>query len=165
VQSGTDPAVCISWNDAKAYATWLSRKTQKTYRLLTEAEWEYVARAGTATRLFFGTDESALAQYAWYKENSGGQTQPVGRKKANAFGLYDVYGNADQWVEDCEHNDYTGAPSDGSAWPSSFCSRHILRGGTWNNDRSPLSSASRNSNFAEYRLNENGFRLARTLTP
>jgi formylglycine-generating enzyme required for sulfatase activity len=113
---GRQPVYNITWDDAKRYAAWLSRMTGKPYRLLTEAEWEFAARAGTKTAYSFGDDEAMLGQYAWYNANSGRRPHPVGEKKPNAFGLYDMHGNVYQWVEDCIHENYNGAPVDGSAW-------------------------------------------------
>jgi len=107
-QTDNDPVICVSWDDAQAYVSWLNRKLQPSgspsgdarYRLPTESEWEYAARAGTTTRFWWGDDESAAAAHAWYKENSGGQTHAVGLKPANRFGLYDMAGNVWQWTTD-----------------------------------------------------------------
>jgi formylglycine-generating enzyme required for sulfatase activity len=104
------PAININWSEVKKYVKWLSGVTGQQYRLLTEAEWEYVARAGRTGPYSFGDDASTLGEYAWYSENSAGQTHPVGEKKPNAFGLYDMAGNVWQWVEDCYHDNYNEAP-------------------------------------------------------
>jgi len=122
---GDRPVINVTWEEAKQYVGWLSRVTGKKYGLLTEAEWEYAARAGRQTRFSFGDDEAGLDRYAWFHGNSEGRTQPVGRKKANAFGLYDVHGNVFEWVED-------GAPSDGSSWLKDGApNRRVVRSGSW----------------------------------
>jgi formylglycine-generating enzyme required for sulfatase activity len=162
---GDRPVIDVSWEDAKLYASWLSRVTGKEYRLLTEAEWEYAARAGSKTRYFFGDDEAELGQYAWYKGNSGGKAHPVGKKKANAFGLYDMHGNVWQWVEDCYHESYEGAPSDSSAWATGDCRRRVLRGGASVNAPEALWAATRFGFEPVFRGDDIGFRLGRTMTP
>ncbi len=183
-QTGAHPAVCLSWNDAKAYVAWLSRKTGKSYRLLTEAEWEYAARGGGTTRYFFGDDEKALCRYANGADQTakstvpGAQswtivpcsdgypyTAPVGSFLPNAFALHDMHGNAWQWVEDCWHDNYTGAPANGSARLSDACKVHVVRGGAWWAGPSGLRSATRGHNPADNRHNYVGFRLGRTLNP
>jgi formylglycine-generating enzyme required for sulfatase activity len=159
-QNDRHPAVCVSWNDAKAFIAWLSAKVGKPYRLLTEAEWEYAARAGTITRYSFGDDEAALSQYAWY---DGGGTYPVGEKKPNGFGLFDVHGNVWTWCEDNWHPGYQGAPNDGSAWQGDDPYR-VQRGGSWVDPPASLRSASRDNASPEAYSNV-GFRIARTLAP
>jgi formylglycine-generating enzyme required for sulfatase activity len=147
-QGGSHPAVCLNWNDATAYVDWLARKTGKTYRLLTEAEWEYAARArtepGTYPRYSFGNDEKDLCRYGngadqtakssipnakdWTVApcNDGyAYTSPVGSFAANGFALYDMQGNASQWTEDCWHDTYAGASSDGSAWTTGDCGGRV----------------------------------------
>jgi len=109
----------------------LSQITGKTYRLPTEAEWEYACRAGTTTRYYFGDDANQLGDYAWYDGNSQKTTHPVGQKKPNAWGLYDMSGNVWEWCEDNWHDSYKNAPSDGSAWLTNDNNYHILRGGSW----------------------------------
>jgi formylglycine-generating enzyme required for sulfatase activity len=181
-QTPSQPVVCINWKDADAYVRWLSRKTSRIYRLLTEAEREYAARAGTATRYFFGDDEKDECRYG----NGGDQTArsyvpgasnwaspscsdgyaytaPVGHFSPNAFGLYDMLGNAWTWVQDCYHENYTGAPSDGSAWEPEECDRRALRGGSWRDPLTNLRSASRGKQLPATRLIHVGFRVARTL--
>ncbi len=161
---GDRPVINVSWDDAKQYAAWLSRATGKAYRLPSEAEWEYAARAGTQTRFSFGDDDSQLGQYAWYFGNSGRKTQPVGGKTANAFGLQDMHGNVFEWVEDPWHDDYQGAPSDGSVWPKDrIPTRRVVRGGSWYYDSKGLRSASRAGPPANLRDGNVGFRLARAL--
>lgn len=160
---GTRPAINVSWDDAQRYVSWLSRHTGKSYRLPSEAEWEYVARAGTTTLYSFGDDAAALDDHAWSKSNSERMTHPVGEKKPNGFGLYDVHGNVWEWVEDRGHPNYDGAPSDGSAWVEGQTSDYMMRGGNFFFDPSYLRSAQRYmlpSNFRNYSV---GFRVARTL--
>jgi formylglycine-generating enzyme required for sulfatase activity len=115
---GTKPVINVTWDDAQTYVAWLSKMTGQPYRLLTESEWEYAARAGTTT-------DACGSQ--WDKR----QTSPVGSFKPNAFGLYDMEGNVYQWLQDCIHEDYKGAPTDGSAWTSRDCSLRAIRGGSW----------------------------------
>jgi formylglycine-generating enzyme required for sulfatase activity len=187
-QGGSHPAVCLNRNDAKAYVDWLARKTGKTYRLLTEAEWEYAARArtepGAYPRYSFGNDEKDLCRYgngadqmaktsiAGAKDwtvapcNDGyAYTSPVGSFAANGFGLYDMQGNAWQWTEDCYHDSYAGAPSDGRAWTTGDCGRRVLRGGSWGSGPGELRAAFRGRNTPGSRSGDGGFRLGRTLTP
>jgi formylglycine-generating enzyme required for sulfatase activity len=161
------PVILVGWDDAKSFVTWLKRMTGKDYRLLSEAEWEYAARAGNQGRWSFGDDEMQLGEYAWFRGNSGGQTRPVGTKKPNAFGLYDMHGNVAQWVEGPYHGNYDGAPSHGSAWGESFNGTisHMIRGGAWDNWPQDLRSAYRDVTSPDNRLDTLGFRVARTLTP
>ena len=126
---------------------------------------EYAARAGTTSPYSFEGDDSALGEYAWYKNNSGNRAHPVGEKKPNAFGLYDVHGNVFEWVEDCYHESYDRAPTDESAWTSGNCSIRLLRGGSWNADPRYLRSANRNWGSSDYRSGSLGFRVGRTLVP
>jgi formylglycine-generating enzyme required for sulfatase activity len=161
---GKQPAVTTDWDDAQEYVNWLSRLTGQRYRLLTEAEWEYAPRAGTTGLYSFKGDESVLGEYAWYGENSGAKTHPVGQKKPNAFGLYDVHGNVWEWVEDCYHESYDGAPTDGTAWTTGGdCSRRVIRGGSWGDYSRTLRSTYRVP--AVDPSSSLGFRLGRTLTP
>ncbi len=161
---GDRPVINVSWDDAKEYVAWLSRITGKEYRLLSEAEWEYAARAGRQARFSFGDEDAHLGEYAWYFGNSDRTTQPVGKKAANAFGLYDMHGNVFEWVEDTWHDDYQGAPSDGSAWlKTGVPSRRVVRGGSWYYGSNNLRSASRSGPPSVLRDGNVGFRLARTL--
>ncbi len=164
------PIVGVSWHDAKAYFAWLNGSVtdgQGKYRLLSEAEWEYAACAKTSTsrsKWGYGDDEAALGQYAWYYINSGAKTHEVGGKTANAFGLHDMHGNVWEWVEDVWHDDYTGAPQDGSAWLTVGNSEdRVLRGGSWGNFPSNLRSAYRGHFAPVNRDIHLGLRVARTL--
>ena len=178
---GRRPVVNVSWDDARAYVAWLSRETGEAYRLLSESEWEYVARAGTQTRYHWGDSSSSQCRYAngadlsAKKHNSGWtvadcddgyyRTSPVGSFAANAFGLHDVHGNVWEWVQDCWNWSYDGAPGDGSAWERGNCSLRVLRGGSWNYDPRYLRAASRDWFGAWDRYGYVGFRVARTFTP
>ena len=154
------PIIGVSWNDAQAYVKWLSGKTGQGYRLPSEAEWEYGCRGGQ-TQTYCGGNEEA--EVAWYSANSGSQTHPVGGKRANAFGLYDMSGNVWEWVQDVWHGDYSGAPTDGSAWMSGGDgARRVLRGGSWNSNHGYLRSANRDRYTPDLRVNYLGFRIART---
>ena len=162
-QTDQHPVVCVSWNDAQAYVKWLRGKTQQAYRLLSEAEWEYAARAGSRGRWSFGNDERQLSGHAWYGDNSDYKTHPGAQKKANAFGLYDMHGNALEWVEDCWHDNYKDAPSDGSAWISRCQVARGLRGGSWFDLAWGSRAAFRNLSSPGGRGSYfDGFRLART---
>jgi formylglycine-generating enzyme required for sulfatase activity len=163
---GRRPVFPLTWHDAKQYVAWIAKLTGKPYRLLSEAEWEYAARAGSPERFSFGDDEAKLGEYAWYFSGGGKLLpEPVGMKKANAFGLHDVHGNAREWVEDCYHDDYNGAPSDGSAWTTGDCSRRVVRSSFWLDLPQVLRSASRNGYPSGDRSSLSGFRVGRTLTP
>jgi formylglycine-generating enzyme required for sulfatase activity len=160
----TLPVEQVSWDDVQQFIEKLNQKTGQKYRLPSEAEWEYAARAGTTTEWSHGNDESKLGNYAWYSQNSGSKTQAVGQKLSNAFGLYDMHGNVWEWTQDCWHNNYFDAPTDGSAWTTG-CSGHVrvLRGGSWGNSPAGLRSAFRGRSGLGNRNYINGFRLARTL--
>ena len=127
---GNRPVTNVSWHNARKYASWLSGQTGQTYRLLTEAEWEYAARSGSEARWSFGDDESRLGNFAWFSSNSVSPTQPIGIKTANAFGLHDMHGNVWEWVEDCYEAGYSVQPSDGSLFTKSSCSTRVVRGGS-----------------------------------
>ena len=172
-QGKRHPVVCVNWNDAKAYVRWLSRETGEDYRLLSESEWEYVARAGTTGPFHTGaTISTKQANYDGNHTYGSGRkgryrkkTTPVGKFPANAFNLHDVHGNVWEWVEDCWNGSYEGAPEDGSAWESGDCSRRVLRGGSWFFTPRDLRSAHRGWGTTDYRSSRAGFRIARTLTP
>jgi formylglycine-generating enzyme required for sulfatase activity len=163
---GTRPVINVSWDGARKYVAWLSKMTGQPYRLLTEAEWEYAARAGTTTAYYWG-DEIGRGNadcYGCASDWDRKQTAPVGSFAANAFLLHDMAGNVFQWVQDCYHDDYNGAPADGSPWTTDDCS-HVIRGGSWFYDPPNLRSAYRIKNAADYQNDTLGFRVARTLTP
>jgi formylglycine-generating enzyme required for sulfatase activity len=157
----------VSWQDAVDYTKWLSNLTGQEYRLPSEAQWEYAARAGSPASYSFGDDETKLDQYAWFNDNSGNETHPVGKKKPNAFGLYDMHGNVLEWVEDHVFNTYEGAPADGSTWLNpGLWHRRIVRGGSWKDPPDKLRSASRDGGTADGRgYCHVGFRVGRTLKP
>ena len=164
---GRRPVIYVSWNDAKTYVHWLSNKTGKAYRLLSEAEREYVARAGAATPYWWGA--SISTRLANYYDGAGSgredqqQTLLVDSFQPNPWGLYQVHGNIWEWTEDCYHDDYRGAPSDGSAWTSGDCCNRVIRGGSWIDLPGNLRAASRTSASAGDWDGLEGFRVARTL--
>jgi formylglycine-generating enzyme required for sulfatase activity len=166
--SDQHPVVCVSWDDAKAYAKWLTDKTGRPYRLLSEAEWEYAARAGTSTAYWWG-DEVKQGGKIWANcKGCGGkwdgeETAPIGSFEPNAFGLYDTAGNVDEWVEDCWNDNYTGAPTDGAGWTSGNCRARVLRGGSRYGTPQNVRSAHRDMLNADFRGYDDGVRLARTL--
>lgn len=170
-QTERDPVVCVSWQDARAYIAWLNGKVRQPaptpedgpYRLPSESEWEYAARAGTTTRFWWGDDDGSADDHAWYNGNSSGQTHPVGSKPANSFGLYDMVGDVWQWTEDCYAGSYANAPTDGSAAEEGNACLRVDRGGSWLYPAWLLRSATRERNPAEYRDGIMGFRLARAL--
>ena len=168
---GRRPVINVSWEDAQMYVAWLTRKTGRKYRLLSESEWEYVARAGSTTAFHTGvTISTSQANYdgnytygmgrrGEYRE----RTTLVGRFRANAYGLYDVHGNVQEWVQDCWHKDYVGAPIDGSAWDSDDCSSRVSRGGSWYDLPAYLRSEYRCGIDPGDRDDDGGFRVAREL--
>ena len=169
---GNRPVINVSWSDAKAYVAWLSRKTGRSYRLPSEAEREYVTRAGTATAFWWGSSISTgQANYDGRSSSGSGgakdefrrKTVPVDTFKPNPWGLYQLHGNVWEWTEDCWNENYNGAPADGSAWTSGDCGRRVLRGGSWINYPFVLRSAFRNSADLLDRNEVGGFRIARTL--
>jgi len=162
-KGSAQPVENISWNDAQTYIKKLSQKTGKKYRLPSEAEWEYAARAGSTTRYPWGDSDTQIDQYAWSNKNA---TKPniVGLKKPNQFGLYDMIGNIAEWTEDCWQSSYHNAPADGSAWLSGNCSLRVLRGGSWGDDPQNLRATVRDgSHPTYYRFSASGFRVARDL--
>jgi sulfatase modifying factor 1 len=179
-QTGKDPVVCVSWNDAKAYVDWLSSKTHRKYRLPTEAEWEYAARAGTEGARYWGDSQDNACAYAnvsglsrlgttkypiskdrffacW---DSYRFTSPVDAFPPNPFGIHDVLGNVAQWVEDCWNQGYVGAPTDGSAWLSGECRGRPIRGATWNNPPNVVHVGNRAWLGVGMRMGTIGFRVA-----
>lgn len=163
------PVEGVSWNDAQEFVDKLNEmeKTDK-YRLPSEAEWEYACRVGTNTKYFFGEDESKLGDYAWYLSNSNNETHPIGQKKPNAWGIYDIYGNVWEWVQDKWHEDYSSAPSDGSAWEGGVYS-YVARGSSFRRTSSkedPDFAGCRSANRGGNRdliTYDKGFRLLREL--
>jgi formylglycine-generating enzyme required for sulfatase activity len=156
----------VSWDDAQDYVKWVSAKTGKTYRLLSEAEWEYVARAGSATAYWWGQDVgSNKANCSGCGSQWDGQrTAPVGSFDPNAFGLHDTAGNVWEWTEDCWHKSYRGAPEDGSAWATNEdCGQRVRRSGAYGLDPSTLRSADRFRLHPANRYDDVGFRVARTI--
>jgi formylglycine-generating enzyme required for sulfatase activity len=161
----TSPVHDVSWNEVQAYIKWLSRTTGKSYRLPTEAEWEYAARAGTKTSYWWGDVVGARNANCEDCGGSWDRKTPalVGSFAANPFGLHDMNGGVMEWVADCWTQDYDGAPDDGSAKLSGDCSQRVLRGGSWRNDQTYATVSSRLSYDASVRYYTNGFRVAREL--
>jgi formylglycine-generating enzyme required for sulfatase activity len=157
---GNCPVEAVSWNDVQEFIGKLNTKTGKHYRLPTEAEWDYACRAG-GHQTYCGSDNAD--EVGWFQNNSGGTTHPVASKLPNAFGLYDMSGNVSEWVQDCWHADYAGAPADGSAWTSETCTHRVIRGGSWDEDQRDAYAANRDKLGAGLRFNNFGFRLARAL--
>ncbi len=168
---GQRPVINVSWEDAQAYLACLNETLglvgrPDEYRLPSEAEWEYACRAGTQTPFSFGqTISKSQAQFSEGKIGRAGQTVPVGSFPANPFGLYDMHGNVWEWCADKWHDNYTGAPGDGSVWQGGDPSRRVLRGGSWSSTPQVLRSAGRDWVGPRYRLDNIGFRVARTLSP
>ncbi|MCK9388540.1 MAG: SUMF1/EgtB/PvdO family nonheme iron enzyme [Sulfuritalea sp.] len=179
-QNDDEPVVCVSWDDAQAYVAWLSKKTGKKYRLLNEAEWEYVARAGsTGKRHWAETDDAAVCRYASVADTSikgvspgmpmfpcsdgSKYTSPVGRFPANSFGVHDMLGNAWEWVEDCWNEGHAGAPELAQARLSGACTERAFRGGAWNSTPATVRSAYRDRESKDERHDNLGFRAARSL--
>jgi formylglycine-generating enzyme required for sulfatase activity len=185
-QDDRHPVVCVNWADAKAFAAWLSKKTTRAYRLLTEAEREYATRAGSTTLFSFGNDEQSICRYANVLDQTAkntvkgidakphshvvdcddkfAYTSPVDQFIANAFGIHDVHGNVIEWTEDCWHDNFEGAPADGTAWRSDDCAARVARGGAWGFPAAH-SAARFSPPSSDARASILGFRLARTLDP
>jgi formylglycine-generating enzyme required for sulfatase activity len=182
-QTGRHPIVCISWREAKAYAAWLSRKTGHAYRLLSEAEWEYAARAGATAANYWGGDQDRACAYAngvdfslkdadpntevvQHCRDGYAYTSPIGSFKPNAFGLYDMQGDVFQMLEDCYTEGYVGAPTDGSPRLDGKCPCRINRGGSWTSTITGMRAAHREcDDEATTRVVDLGFRVARRLEP
>ena len=168
------PVVCVSWNDAQAFIAWLTEQTGDSYRLPSEAEWEYAVRTGSTKKYHFGNSKSQLCSYANHADSStdysgrnkscsdgvGERTATVGRYLPNEFGLYDMHGNAWEWVQDCWNENYRGAPSNNRAWTGGDCNRGVLRGGSWGHAPEHLRSAARGRAVRSSRDDTIGFRLA-----
>ena len=177
-QTDRHPIVCVSWDDALAYVGWLSLRTGKPYRLLSESEWEYMARAGTSTARYWGDGESDQCQHANGLDAStdlvgrSGRvgcrdgypaTSPAGAFTGNLFGVYDVLGNVWEWTQDCASGSYGGVSGDGRARQTAGCGTRVVRGGSWINGPTLLRAARRDWLPADQRFNVVGFRIARTL--
>ena len=169
---GKHPVIGVSWNDAKGYVAWLSRKTGKPYRLPSEAEWEYAARAGTTTPFFFGaaitTAQANFDGTTGYASAPKGlnrqKTLPVGSFPANAFGLHDMHGNVWEWIEDCWSDEYTAAtPADGKPFVKANCGGHVMRGGSWEDYPGDVRSAARVGSGSDEQSWADGFRVARAV--
>jgi len=176
-QDDKHPAVCVSWNDAKAYVKWLSEQTGKDYRLPSEAQWEYAVRAGSTTTYFWGNDVKKACRYANVADQKAREqfsnwtivdcndgyvfTSPVGKYEANQFGLHDMTGNVWEWLEDKWHDSYSGAPSDGSAWVSGDSNFHLLRGGSWYGNDNSLRCANRYRSDTTIGNSNGGLRFSR----
>jgi formylglycine-generating enzyme required for sulfatase activity len=167
------PMVNVTWGDAQAYVSWLTRKTGQPYRLLSEAEWEYAARAGTTTPFSFGstisTSQANYNNYYTYGTGVKGEYRPketteVGSFPPNAWRLYEMHGNASEWTQDCWNKNYRRAPNDGSAWTTGDCSMRVIRGGMWDSDPELIRSAHRGYSGASDRIRSIAFRVARTIS-
>jgi formylglycine-generating enzyme required for sulfatase activity len=158
------PVHNVSWSDAQQYVAWLSKVTQARYRLPTEAEWEYAARAGASTKYWWGDRfKAGMANCKDCGDNyDASQPMKVASFAPNPFGIYDMTGGVAQWVSDCWHKDYKGAPADGSAWDAPNCRERVLRGGSWRNDATYLRASSRHRYDPGVRYLAHGFRLARS---
>ena len=182
-QAARHPVVCVSWDDAPAYVEWLSTKTGMEYRLLSESAWEYAARAGTSTARYWdegeeeqcrnanGADVALKTRFPDWKgdiascDDGRVHTAAAGSYLSNGHFLYDMLGNVWEWVEDCWHSSYAGAPTDGSAWTNGECGERVFRGGAWTHQPRALRAANRFGIFPGDRGTEIGFRVARTLAP
>jgi formylglycine-generating enzyme required for sulfatase activity len=179
-QTDDHPAVCLDWNDAQAYVQWLSKRSGETYRLASEAEWEYGVRAGSRGVRYWGNGEADTCRFANIADQAGkrkynwgarpvgcddgyANTAPVGSYRSNDFGLYDMLGNVWEWTEDCWNKSYRGAPTSGQAWTSGDCSLRVVRGGSWSDRPQDTRSALRNGNGSTNRDSFLGIRVARTL--
>jgi formylglycine-generating enzyme required for sulfatase activity len=183
VQNGRHPVTCLIWEDAKAYTAWLANKTGRSYRLPSETEWEYAARAGSTSTRFWGGGIAEACEYANVADRTAfaagssqrepvydfdcsdghAHTSPVGLFKPNGFGLFDILGNVWQWVEDCWSATYQGIPADGSPMLSGDCNTRIFRGGAWTSHPRSARSAARTGDPHDNRTNDSGLRVALTL--
>ena len=161
---GNRPVINVSWEDAQSYVRWLSARTGHKYGLLSESEWEYMARAGTTTAYSWGDNigqSRANCVGCGSQRDDEKKTASTGSFSANAWGVYDMHGNVWEWVEDCWNDSYVGAPSDGSAWESGNCDRRVLRGGSWSSRSRFLRSGIRYWHSPSYRFSHVGFRVVR----
>lgn len=177
------PVTGVTWNQAQDYLTWISRRTGHRYRLPSEAEWEYAGRAGSVSQYTWGNSiddvvcrhanafdragHEANPQWYWQADCDDGfaKLAPVGRFPPNAWGLFDMLGNVWEWVDDCWHSDYTGAPTDGRSWVEPGCRKRVNRGGGWGNPATSLRLTNRDGDPANARSDGLGFRVARDLAP
>jgi len=176
---GSRPVIDVNWDDAQAYLRWLGKKTGKPYRLPSEAEWEYAARAQTKTARFWGEDPAGACRYANGYDETGerekgfawehhpcddrhAQTAPVGRFDPNGFGLHDMLGNVWEWTQDCQNDSYQDAPTDGSAWTQGECMMRVIRGGSWDVSPRGVRATIRDRDSTAYRDDTLGFRPARS---
>ena len=170
-QNDRHPVVCVNVDDAFSYTSWLSRKTGKSCRILSEAEREYVTRAGTITPFWWGSSISPVQANNNYSFTYGGnekstplmRTVPVDAFGANAWGLFNVHGNVQEWTEDCWNGTLSGIPTDGSARKIGYCDKHVVRGGSFIQPPNRVRSATRHTMTSDARVNYYGFRVARTL--
>jgi len=160
---GPRPVIDVSWDDAKTFLTWLAQTTRRPYRLPSEAEWEFAARAGTNSRFWWGRSTTTSAVCEDCSSPPPRQTMPTGSIRPNGFGLFDVAGNAAEWVEDCWNESYRGAPVDGSPWSAGQCRQRALRGGSFANTMNMVRPAARFRYDQDVRYYANGFRVARDL--
>jgi formylglycine-generating enzyme required for sulfatase activity len=172
VEVAQHPIVGVSWQQAQDYVQWLGRLTGKLYKLPSETQWEYAARAGTTSRWSFGDTPASATQYAWFENNSANALHPVGQLRPNAWGLHDMHGNVWEWVQDCyehweqyDHFDprYGKAPHTDAAWEGGRCNNRVARGGSWYDAPARLRSASRYYNSPLHATARVGFRVARAL--
>jgi len=164
-QTDDHPVLNVTWNDACAFCRWLAEKDGHSYRLATEAEWEFACRAGTSTRYCFGDDEARLDEYAWFTENSRGTSHPVGVKRPNAWGLFDMHGNVFEWCKGFYSEDYySKSPSDDPAGPDSAATR-VVRGASLSCPRDYSRSAFRLSKAPDFRIYNLGFGVVRAFAP
>jgi formylglycine-generating enzyme required for sulfatase activity/class 3 adenylate cyclase len=164
VATGKDdaPVTNVSWSDAKQFVAWLAAATRKAFRLPSEAEWEYAARGGTQTKYWWGDQLQPGIANCKNCNDIAAAEQPikVGSFRPNPFGLYDMGGSVDQWVEDCWHKNYQGAPADGSAWVEGECGSHVIRSGSWKNDARYVRPSNRDAYDTNVRYPTHGFRVA-----
>jgi formylglycine-generating enzyme required for sulfatase activity len=153
------PIENVSWFDARTFCQKISEKTGRRIRLPSETEWEYVTRAGTTTEYFFGDDSAKLPDYAWFEINSSEQTAPIGLKKPNPWGIYDIVGNVWEWCEDAWKSDYNDFSPDGSAFTNEKQPRRAVRGGAWNMDAFRCRSSYRSFDWNDAANNRLGFRI------
>jgi formylglycine-generating enzyme required for sulfatase activity len=159
------PVENVSWDNVQDFLEKLNKLTGQNYRLPTEAEWEFAARGGNQSQGYLYSGSNDLDEVGWYLDNSNSKTHPVGQKKANELGLFDMSGNVKEWCQDCWHETYEGAPSGGRAWLAASggnCSYRVFRGGSWNNVNRYCRVADRYREFDSFLFNNSGFRLARS---